>query len=979
MKVSAHNGANPAWSPSHQATGHTSTAQKITINPEVENYRVVSGTYSHEIEFLEQVLDYSTSVPLRQRSVSKVVFDKNHYLQAHSYVSQGQSLNERLSREGVEIILMEDIAAFIETQYPKILVTLEVLEKLYSSDEIDSHRNTLQREMSEFYADMISFFLPEYAFSSGNNEHLKIVTVTRNNFFGSLFSRADADSDTPTAGMFIEGVRGEVVDQVPYPSFIFEEQSINGLFDKWILAPIHRNGFSLFVFPHHLWVKSHHLAKELARVANQVVTQYLDQQFLLSTNDIQLIKNDVDSAFSVVEFSETLAATMNSKNAENTAICHESVQFWPEEKTRVHCWASDTFNSYADLRFSLNSILGAEYQIPGYKMPVRDRGGQHAEYSSQKSAETVNPLAETSNVMWLLRPRRPPSGNSAAGIACFTFTNYTPPDGPGSIGTNYLLETSCWTDGDPRPPCVPIIKLSDARRLTSSADCVRELRKFNEEILGLRARQQTRRFCYSCKPLQSHKSPASPPLALPHGNNYAIFSIAGGAVAPVSALAPGLFLGMTAGFAGHIHRDAVTQHPVACALACATSSAVGYCTMGLFGVGLSLGAWVCQSWLPREWAKVQSTPICRVAQSLLTLPMLIDGIYPFAIGITGFALGNYCTSAMAGKVLNARSGEGEKQQRSAPTERRKKKRLKAIKMPAQAAQEAARRHEKDAASTETFADTSHQDDAVVFRRRMIHSMLASSDALPWSLPDIDIDIELLVMAYARNIEDRQERADYLEQRLTECEKATDGLLFAASRFPDLFGQYLQAHQGNDIRRAKALWTVLTPASSQELLVLAGKMLVQDCLNNDHPTEALATLDDPRLTGDAALGIINDLSGAEVLFRDGAPEKLARAYLARVNLKERKQKTPNHVRDAVTRWLRQRTKKPELTDNLLHLAMDFHPADTHDEQTRVLIRDFRDALRNQAEVEARYLPDTKNKVQRYLRAGAVKIALNESYQ
>jgi len=866
---------------------------------------------------------------------------------------------------------MEDIAAFIEKRYPRISVTLEMLENLYSSDEADSRRNTLKREMSELYVDMISFFLPDYAFSAGNNKHLKVVTVTRNNFFSSLFLPADADNDALAAGAFIKGVRGGVADKVPYPSFIIDKSTDSQL-EGGLFIPSYADNFSIFIIPHHLWVTSHHLAKELARIANQVIAHYLDRPFLLSTKDVQLTENHRGFPLSFVEFSETLAAMVNSKGAENTAICHQSIQLWPEKNTKLYCWTSDTFNSYVDLRFSLISVLGTEYQHPGFKRTAQDRGGQPTKYSSQKSSETVNPLAETSNVMWLLQPHRAPLSNNLAGMACFTFKTPTPPDD--SERTNYLLETSFWMDEVSRPPCVPVIRLSDARRLASSTDFVSELRKFNEEVLGLRARQQAEWFCHSCKPLQSHNRLASSPSAPPHGNNYAIFSIVGGAaVAPVRALAPGLFLGMIAGFTGHIHRDAVAQHPVACALACATSSAVGYCTMGLFGVGLSLGAWVCQSCLSREWVKVKSTPSYRVTQGLFALPMLIGGIYQFAIGIAGFALGNYCTSAVARKVLKTRGGGGEKQQRNVLT-KRQKKRLPAIKMPALGATEAVRRHEKDAASIDTFADNS-QEDSIVFQRRMMHSMLDPSEELPWSLPDI----ELLVMAYAGNIEDRQERAVYLEQRLTEWEKVADDMLFAASRFPDLYGQYLQAHEGNDIRRAKALWAVLTPASAQELLVMAGKMLIQDCLNNDYPTEALVTLDDPRLTDEAALGIINDLSGAEILFRDGAPKKLARAYLARVNLKERKQKTPNHVYDAVTRWLRQRAKKPELTDNLLHLAMDFHPADSHDGQTRILIHEFRDALRARAKIEAGYLPGIKNKVQRYLRAGAVEIALNESHQ
>ena len=183
MKVSAHNGVNPAWSAPHQVRERTSTAQRVRINPEVENYRVIAGVNERELEFLEHVLDYSTSVPLKQRGISKVVLDRPHYLQARSYLSHGEPLSERLSKEGIEVILLEDITAFLEKRYPKVLATLDLLDKLYDCDAESECRNFSKKVFSEICTDVLLFFLPEYVFSSGNNDHLKVVTVTRNNFF----------------------------------------------------------------------------------------------------------------------------------------------------------------------------------------------------------------------------------------------------------------------------------------------------------------------------------------------------------------------------------------------------------------------------------------------------------------------------------------------------------------------------------------------------------------------------------------------------------------------------------------------------------------------------------------------------------------------------------------------------------------------------------------------------------------------------
>ena len=122
-------------------------------------------------------------------------------------------------------------------------------------------------------------------------------------------------------------------------------------------------------------------------------------------------------------------------------------------------------------------------------------------------------------------------------------------------------------------------------------------------------------------------------------------------------------------------------------------------------------------------------------------------------------------------------------------------------------------------------------------------------------------------------------------------------------------------------------------------------------------------------------IINDLCGTEILFQNGVPEKLARAYLAQVNLKERKQKNQDHILAAANRWLKQFQTTPNLTDNLIHLTTDLKLTGHDDDRVSTIFHDFRRTLKQQAEVEVRYLPGSR--VQRYLRAKAIEIALQES--
>ena len=662
----------------YQATKHTTTDQKIKINPEVENYRIVSGTYNHEMEFFEQVLNYSTSMPLIQRGISKVVFDKPKYLQAHRYLSQGELLNEKLSKEGVGLILLEDIEAFIAKRYPKVATTLKLLEQLYGHIEKVSVAISQKKEMSELYTDVILYFLPEYAFSSGNNENLKVVTVSRNNFFSSLFLPANVDDDLLSAGAFIEGVAQSVEDQVFYPYFIIDGSTLRDVATKdsrsigQFFTPGHPNGFRLVVSPqHYLWVKSHHMAKELARIASQAVTQYLDQPLMVRTTERQLLENHGNPAF-FCKVSKTLEEIINDKDPSHTAICHKSIQLGPEKNNAFHCWPYGIFNFYLDLRFNLISILNKEFLLPDFKKAAQDCGVQYVEYSSHESPENISQLTEASNVLLLLQPQIGFFSHNTAKMSCFI--TRVSPDGSKSIGAKYLMETSFRTD-DPQPLCVPIIKRNDARRMAASADHMRELKRINEEVLG-RYSSQTERFCYNYRPLQSqplqsHTAPL--PISPPYCNDYAMFAIMGGcAVAPIRALAPGLFLGMMAGFTGHIHRDAATQHPVACGLACVASSAMGYCTMGLFGAGLSLGCWVMQSCLSGPIIKSR-IPCAKVIQSLSVLPMFIGGINHFLTAMTGFVLGNYCTSVVAGKVFKNHTGESKKQ-RDASTEHQKKRR-----------------------------------------------------------------------------------------------------------------------------------------------------------------------------------------------------------------------------------------------------------------------------------------------------------------
>ena len=348
-----------------------------------------------------------------------------------------------------------------------------------------------------------------------------------------------------------------------------------------------------------------------------------------------------------MQFRKTLEElVIDNKEFKNAAICY-NLPIRDRRKVRHYiAGARGVFNFYVDLRFNIISIVNKKYLLPGFKKAARECEVQYIEYPSFESAEKINQLAQTRNVLWLLQPQIVFFSNNTHGMGCFI--TRIAPDASRRIGAKYLVETSFRTD-EPLPPCVPIIKLGDVRRMATSADHMQELKRINEAVLGHYS-PQAERFCYNYKPPQSHNSPA--PIISPHCDNYAMFSIVGGcAIAPIRSLAPGMFLGMIASFTDHIHRDTINQHPVACGLACIASSAMGYYTVGSLGVALNLSCWAWQNYLYREPGIKSRFWGYKLLQSLSVSPLLIGGIYHFAIGMAGLCARPLLYFSCGGKGL----------------------------------------------------------------------------------------------------------------------------------------------------------------------------------------------------------------------------------------------------------------------------------------------------------------------------------------
>ena len=187
MKVSGNHATHPdSFTPTQAAKTGTSNS-KVTINPEVENYRLLAGISTHGAQLLDHALNYSLSVPLKERGITKIVLDHYHYHTVHNYFSMGQPLHERLLQEGIEILLMDDVVAFINQHYPRFSTVINFFETLNRRTGKDDPIEA-KIVMSSFYYDLITYFLPDYAFSTSQNPHLKVVTVSENSFLNSLTS-----------------------------------------------------------------------------------------------------------------------------------------------------------------------------------------------------------------------------------------------------------------------------------------------------------------------------------------------------------------------------------------------------------------------------------------------------------------------------------------------------------------------------------------------------------------------------------------------------------------------------------------------------------------------------------------------------------------------------------------------------------------------------------------------------------------------
>ena len=943
MKVSGNHATHPDWFTPTQAAKTGTRNSKVTINPEVENYRLLAGISTHGAQLLDHALNYSLSMPLKQRGITKIVLDNYHYETVRNYFSMGQSLHDRLLQEGIEILLLDDVVAFINKHYPRFSTVINFFETLNKRTGKDDPIEA-KVVMSSFYFDLITYFLPDYAFSTSQNQHLKVVTVSENSFLNSLFMPATAAKGKAPARFIMGAVLRHPDIQQLLPSLIIDGNALpNVMVPDVRTSGVFANSefieeLKFTIFPSSfLWLQSRHFAKRLARQVNMAITSYLTQPLLL-----QITRDEYHNNRNNFDFysrnSKTLDVLSSDNSLTGSMLCHQFKSLYTEADHTFKCWENDLHNFYKDLRLRLIMTLNVQFVLPSMKKVADRCNVKYIEPSFIGLMET--PPDNTSYVnsdfaLWLSIPPVGLYSNHSVDTHCFFQQFFLNPSDEFKL--KYHLGTKAWLPDNP-PLCIPAFNTNDINRIIASTSQPHKLINISNEIAHSYPSEATQ-FC------RTH----SPPSPLPNLNTE------------FSALASGMITGMFSASADRLGHGYVMNSPI-------TRGALGYCSAGLAGLGLSICGWAIHKYLPRrlrtgaEPGSFRHSCATMVEQLCIVVPMLIGGIEQYTACAAGFVLGNYGTKAALEKIwpTQAASHAGQKSTKS-------------NNQPNRRPNPATTPTEPDTPSgVQRNANPAPADDSVAFRNRAINSLLNSAEPLPWHVPGIDG----LVVAHARRIEDRVERADYLEKQLQQCEQTTGGVLSAVSLAPDLYGEYLQTRQNNDVERAKGLWTVLTPDSSQTLLSLVGKTLIQNSLNNNEPVAALATLNDPRLTGEACMKIINDLCGTEKLFQHDVPEKLARAYLAQVNLKERKQKNQEHILKAAKRWLQQFDTNPNLTDNLIHLTTDLKLTGHDDDRVSATFHDFRRTLKQQAEVEVRYLPGSR--VQRYLRARAIEIALQESH-
>ena len=922
----------------------------------MENYRLLAGVSTHGAQFLDHALNYSLSLPLKARGITKIVVDEHHAERLRNYFSMGQSLRERLVQEGIEILLLDDILAFLDKKYPQFSATIELFEQLNRRMGVDNEI-WAKAIMADLYHDLIFYFLPDYAFTTSQNPHLKEVTVSDNFFLSSLFLPATTRTEATPVRLILEAISSLPEAQGQIPSIVVDGDTlphvmVSNVRSSGLFASANQGTKLRFgLFPrHYLSVQSSQFARSLAQGVNSIVTSYMDRPNLLRITVEQYEHNQNNPDF-FFQNSKTLNELINDNSAKGSMICFQFRSVYRMSESIFTCWGNDLRRFYLDLGLRLMTSLNVKFVLPALK----DIANQcKVDYIKPRVAGSFGLKAIPPNTslyinsdfsLWLSQPAVGLSSNSSAAMDCFRQQFLLNPSD--QLKLKYHVKTRAWLDDRP-PSCDPTLNSNDIIRIIASTDQPQALVTIGNEIIS----SYPSRAYNFCRMNNNSTQVGNTQLPLPSEA-----SDEGCTLATNSAFTMGMISGMITGGADQLGHGYLMNHPI-------TRGVVGYCCAGVAGLGLSICGWAMHSYLPRrlrtgaERGSLRHNCAMLVENLSMVLPVLTGGIGQYATSVAGFLLGKYGIKAALQKVWPDQPVVTPQQ--PASTRKRQKRRSRPAPEPV-------------ATPSENSNAVIPRDDSVVLRNQMLCKLLDSGEPLPWTIPGIDG----MVIAHAQGMADRQKRADYLKKQLQQCELATGGVLSAVSRFPELYGEYLHTHPGNDVERAKALWTVLSPDSPQELLLLAGKMVIQDSLNENKPVDALAMLNDPKLTGEACMNIINDLGGTDILFINDVPEKLARAYLDQVNRKERKQKNPKHILKAATQWLEHFQQKPELTDNLIHLTTDLRLTGHDSDRVSTIFHDFRRTLKRQAEVEVRYLPDGRPRVRQYLRAKAIEIALQES--
>ncbi|MFK0574021.1 hypothetical protein [Endozoicomonas sp.] len=953
------------------------------VNPQVHNYRMLTGTAAHGLKYINALLQYCRSVPIAQRGISILVVN-NHNEQL---LLEQPSLTDQLVDEGVKITSIQSVADYMSEYYPRAKILLFLLMAL----PLKPGRDRLNMCEGETHEKLLSFILsmllPDYAFSKGNDGLLKAVTVAHPGLLSSIHLPATAISketaDILETAIWVDGTQKRYLfDGRELIRLIHHRSgSTGGSGNKLPFHPMLTFASDVFSL-----TGSAEDARKRAAVIEEISDKYLKVP-LFSTREFY------DSeARSLMEM-ESLESFVLSYQHQVVDLCFAENVEHGNETTNLNVRCTGNYQEF--LRFFF--LVFSKY------------------FNNQYSIPRLKDLALKHNIQWRhdyfdsvdQTPDYVSAENSSSG---YRFTLYAPDISFYSrqrenlenfvsemaldaevAGIKYLFTDSFRDFGFPRMPGI-----SDADSPCHPLMNVSHLPAF---FLGMSGEQEM--------PVYQEMLDSYPPSAkhcIPPSMRQATESVNGAAEDGTSesayqSMGSGFQYGMLAGFldgcGSHFNRAHWFRNPV-------VSGCLGYLAGGPAGAVLGLGSHFLHR-LPvhlRRGAQPGSlrSGCATIVEAVnMGLPLLTKGIYHHAGSIGGYILGKYGTESTLGRLRPREVSQPCPDSSDSP--RRNRRTEKSSRAPAECTNKAASEKTVSTAElleqlieahlgiTDTSGGNEHLQDIVRLTVKLLSeddslamleqtTMAKLADILPWSTMD-DVKVKVVINYQP------QDRTVYLQEKCEQCKQASGGLSAAVSRFPGLYLNYLKSFSGT-VRIDRAwldnLWKVLDRDSDETLVVETGKRVIDNSSGDNKTKTCETTLLDDKLSSSARLAIIKSLSSdfQLELCQGGVLAKLGAEHLANVkkNPDGCKQKEAKHIRGAIEQWVSD-SGKLSLSDNLIHLLIKFTEPEYAREASREVRSDtsIRNDFHNKLTEQATELI-TSTDVAKRLRAKAVQLQLLE---